>query len=207
MHNKELYTAGKDLEKAKKVLILLHGRGATAKDILGLEKHLPLKDFALIAPQATNQTWYPYSFLAPVQENEPWLSSALELLRDILEDLADKGFDSKDIYLLGFSQGACLCLEFAARNAQRYGGITAFTGGLIGETLDPENYTGDFETTPIFIGTGDPDSHVPVGRVKRTGEILNNMNADVSIKIYENRPHTISENELELARELIFDQA
>lgn len=206
MHKKELHTAGKDLEEAKKVLVLLHGRGATAKDILGLESHLPLEDFALIAPQATNQTWYPYSFLAPVNENEPWISSALKLLRDIIEDLLGKGFESKDIYLLGFSQGACLCLEFAARNARRYGGITAFTGGLIGETLDSENYSGDFETTPVFIGTGDPDSHVPVGRVKRSAEILNNMKADVSVKIYENRSHTISENELELAGDLIFKQ-
>ncbi|HEY9183825.1 MAG TPA: dienelactone hydrolase family protein [Salegentibacter sp.] len=206
MHKKDLHTAGKDLKKAKKVLILLHGRGATAKNILDLESHLPLNDFAMIAPQATNQTWYPYSFLAPINENEPWLSSALELLRDILEDLLGKGFHSRDIYLLGFSQGACLCLEFAARNARRYGGIAAFTGGLIGETLDPENYSGDFEATPVFIGTGDPDTHVPVGRVKRSAEILNNMNADVSLKIYENRPHTISENELELARDIIFYQ-
>ncbi|MGY5851717.1 alpha/beta hydrolase [Salegentibacter sp. F14] len=206
MHKKELHTAGKALNEAKKVLILLHGRGATAKDILNLESHLALENFALIAPQARNNTWYPYSFLAPVDENEPWLSSALDLLKDIIEELKEKGFDSRDIYLLGFSQGACLCLEFAARNARRYGGITAFTGGLIGETLDPENYSGDFEATPVFIGTGDPDSHVPVGRVKRTAEILNNMNADVSVKIYENRPHTISENELKLARDLIFNQ-
>ncbi|WP_081212230.1 alpha/beta hydrolase [Salegentibacter sediminis] len=205
MHKKELHTAGKDLEKAKKVLVLLHGRGSTAEDILGLKSRLPLEDFALIAPQATNQTWYPYSFLAPVKENEPWLSSALDLLGDIVEDLMEKGFDSRDIYFLGFSQGACLCLEFATRNARKYGGITAFTGGLIGESLEAENYSGDFEETPVFIGTGDPDSHVPVGRVKRTAEILNNMNADVSVKIYENRPHTISENELELARDLIFN--
>lgn len=206
MHKKELHTAGKDIKKAKKVLILLHGRGSTAEDILELHSHLPLDDFALIAPQATNQTWYPYSFLAPVEENEPWLSSALDLLGEIVKDLMKKGFDSREIYLLGFSQGACLCLEFATRNASKYGGITAFTGGLIGETLDSENYSGDFEATPVFIGTGDPDSHVPVGRVKRTAEILNNMNADVSVKIYENRPHTISENELELARDLIFNQ-
>lgn len=204
MHKKVLHTAGKELKQAKKVLILLHGRGATAGDILGLESHLPLEKFALIAPQATNNTWYPNSFLAPIHENEPWLSSALEMLSNIMSDLRAQDFDSKDIYLLGFSQGACLCLEYAARNARRYGGITAFTGGLIGESLDPENYTGDFEGTPIFIGTGDPDAHVPVGRVKRTGEILNNMNADVSIKIYENRPHSISENELELAGNLIF---
>ncbi|HSP11805.1 MAG TPA: dienelactone hydrolase family protein [Salegentibacter sp.] len=204
MHKKELHTAGKDLDEAQKVLILLHGRGAGAEDILNLQSHLPLKDFALIAPQATNNTWYPNSFLAPVDENEPWLSSALEMLTEVIEELKEKGFNSKDIYFLGFSQGACLCLEFAARNAKRYGGITAFTGGLIGESLEPEKYTGDFEGTPIFIGTGDPDAHVPVGRVKRTAEILNNMNADVSVKIYENRPHTISENEFELAGNLIF---
>ncbi|WP_372920428.1 alpha/beta hydrolase [Salegentibacter sp.] len=206
MHKKDIHTAGKNLDEAQKVLILLHGRGASAGDILNLESHLPLKDFALIAPQASNNTWYPNSFLAPVKENGPWLSAAMEMLRDIIEELLEKGFKSKDIYLLGFSQGACLCLEFAAQNAKRYGGITAFTGGLIGESLDPEKYTGDFEGTPIFIGTGDPDAHVPVGRVKRTAEILNNMNADVSVKIYENRPHTISENELELAGELIFKE-
>lgn len=204
MHKKQIEYGGKDLEKAKKVLIMLHGRGASAQDIMGLAPHLEIKDFALIAPQATNHTWYPYSFLAPPQENEPWLTSALKIIKEILDDLKVKGFSSEDIYLLGFSQGACLCLEFAARNAQKFGGIAAFTGGLIGDKVYTENYSGDFQNTPIFIGTGDPDAHVPVNRVNDSAEILRKMNAEVYVDIYPNRPHTISQEEIDKARKLIF---
>ncbi len=204
MHKKEIQTAGKDINEAKKVLILLHGRGATAKNILDMAPHLHLENFTFIAPQATKNTWYPYSFLAPQSSNEPWLSSALEILKDLLEDLLQKGFSSKKIYLLGFSQGACLCLEFAARNAHSFGGIVAFTGGLIGEDLNMENYRGNFKETPVYISTGDPDPHVPVERVEASARILKDMNAAVKVEIYRNRPHSISEDEMKWAQEYIF---
>ena len=128
MHKKQFITAGKNLEDASKVLIMIHGRGASAEDILTLADHFEVNDFALIAPEATNHTWYPYSFLAPPSENEPWLSSALSLLKVIMDDLKAKGVRSENIFFLGFSQGACLALEFVTRNAEKYGGIAAFTG-------------------------------------------------------------------------------
>ena len=204
MHIKHIFTAGKNLKDAEKALIMVHGRGATAEDILQLAPYLHVKDYALLAPEATNHTWYPHSFMAPVQQNEPWLSSGLEILVDLVNTITAQGIDTERIYLLGFSQGACLTLEFAARNATRFGGIAAFTGGLIGERLEREKYHGDFKGTPVFIGTGNPDPHVPVERVRATTDIFEEMNAVVTEQVYENRPHTISQDEIEQANQLIF---
>lgn len=205
MHKKEIYTAGKELREAEKVLVLIHGRGGSAKEFLSLANQLNTQDFAVLAPQATDFTWYPNSFLAPVAQNEPEYSSALEVLEELLEDIKETGIASENIYFAGFSQGACLTLEFVTRNAQRFGGVAAFTGGLIGDKIYTENYSGDFNGTPIFIGTGDPDPHVPVERVEDSAEILREMNANVEVKIYKNRPHTISEDELKLANNFIFN--
>lgn len=205
MHKKNIITAGKELDSSSKVLIMLHGRGATGKDILSLASSLNVKNFTLLAPQATNNTWYPYSFLAPPSENEPWLSSALNLLKELLDDLYNKGIPSENIYFTGFSQGACLTLEFVSRNANKYGGIAAFTGGLIGDKIYRENYKGDFQSTPIFIGTSNPDPHVPVERVYATSNILKEMNAMVTEKVYNNMGHTINQNEIEIANGFVFD--
>ncbi|WP_339654335.1 dienelactone hydrolase family protein [uncultured Salegentibacter sp.] len=205
MHKKEIYTAGKELREAEKVLVLIHGRGGSAKEFLSLANQLNTSEFAILAPQATDFTWYPNSFLAPVTQNEPEYSSALEVLEELLEDIKETGIASENIYFAGFSQGACLTLEFVTRNAQRFGGVAAFTGGLIGDKIYNENYSGDFNGTPIFIGTGDPDPHVPVERVEDSAEILREMNANVEVKIYKNRPHTISEDELKLANNFIFN--
>src|SRR3982751_3875861 len=143
MHTKNLITSGVHLSAASKALIMLHGRGAHARDILSLADYLDVKDFALVAPQATNNTWYPYSFLAPPAQNEPWLSSALSILNEVVNDIVDQGVNKENIYFLGFSQGACLTLEFVTRNAKKWGGVIAFTGGLIGDKIYGENYTGD----------------------------------------------------------------
>ncbi|HET8735068.1 MAG TPA: dienelactone hydrolase family protein [Pricia sp.] len=204
MHEKKVVTAEKPINEAKKVLILLHGRGANAADILGLAPHFNVNDFALLAPQATHNTWYPHSFLAPPEQNEPWLTSALELLEELTEDVVEQGIPKEKIYFLGFSQGACLTLEFAARNATKYGGVAAFTGGLIGDRIYADNYSGDFKGTPIFLGSGNPDPHVPLERVEKSVEILEKMNANLQVKVYENRPHTISQDEIELVNELLF---
>jgi len=206
-HKKEIVIAGKDVKEAGRVLIMVHGRGATAESILSLSDLLQVKEFALVAPQATNSTWYPYSFMAVPAQNEPWLSSALSLLREIVDDLNKQGIPSKNIYFLGFSQGASLSLEFVTRNATRYGGIVAFTGGLIGDRIYPENYSGDFEGTPVFIGTSDPDQHVPVVRVNATANILRNMHALVTEKVYPYMGHTINQDEIELANKLILNPA
>ena len=205
MHKKNIQTAGKPLKEADKALILIHGRGADARDILGLASQLNVSEYSLLAPEATNNSWYPYSFLAEPEQNEPWLSSALDLLKEIVDEVTKHGISTENIYLLGFSQGACLALEFAARHAQKMGGIVALTGGLIGDKIYQENYTGDFNETPIFLGTGNPDPHVPVERVKESANILEKMNAQVHLKVYEGRPHTVSQDEIDVANQLIFN--
>ena len=204
MHKKNIQTAGKSLKEAKKVLIMVHGRGANARDILGLASHLNVAEYALLAPEATNNTWYPFSFLAKPDQNEPWLSSALDLLKELVDEVTEQGIATENIYFLGFSQGACLTLEYATRNAQKFGGVVAFTGGLIGDKINKENYSGDFNETPIFIGTGNPDSHVPIERVNESVLIIEKMNAKVELQVYDGRPHTISQDEIEIANKVIF---
>src|SRR5690554_5909889 len=165
MHTKDLHYGGKTIDEAKKALIMLHGRGSNAPDILSLAEYLDVKDFAILAPQATNNTWYPYSFMAKPKDNEPWLTSALDLVKEIIEEVKSYGIKAENIYFLGFSQGACLTLESVAWNAEKFGGVIAFTGGLIGDEINTENYEGDFAGTPIFISSGNPDPHIPeIGR-------------------------------------------
>ncbi|WP_276369431.1 dienelactone hydrolase family protein [Chryseolinea sp. H1M3-3] len=204
MHQKEIVFTGKKLDDAKKALIMLHGRGASAEDILRLKPHLRLDEFAVLAPQATNHTWYPYSFLVPRKQNEPWLSSAIDLITELVHDINNAGIIKENIYFLGFSQGACLALEYIARHATKWGGAVAFTGGLIGDKVFTDTYTGDFQGTPIFIGTSNPDPHVPVERVNETTLLLKKMNASVTEKVYQNMGHTINEDEIELANKLVF---
>jgi phospholipase/carboxylesterase len=189
---------------AEKVLILLHGRGGSAEDIIALADELPVERFELLAPQATAHSWYPYSFLAPVQQNEPWLSSALGVLKRLVSDTIALGIKQENIYFTGFSQGACLMLEFLARNGERYGGAAAFTGGLIGDQLYPQHYSGDFKGTPIFIGTSDPDPHVPLQRVHETTAQLTRMHANVLEKVYPGMGHTITADELKVASRHVF---
>lgn len=205
MHKKNIVYAGKTLDQATKALILLHGRGASADDILSISTYLDVREFALIAPQATGNTWYPYSFMMPPAQNEPWLSSALSLIKELVTDLNTKGVESDHIYFAGFSQGACLTLEFVARNATKYGGVAAFTGGLIGDKIYTENYKGDFKNTPVFVGSSNPDPHIPVERVHASTKILKDMNADVTEKIYNNMGHTINDDEIKNVNTLIFN--
>ncbi|MBT1688062.1 alpha/beta hydrolase [Dawidia soli] len=204
MHQKNIHYAGRTLTEATRALILLHGRGGTAGDILSLAPLLHVQDFALLAPQAMQNTWYPYSFLTPPADNEPWLSSALGIVGSVIEDITMAGIATENIYFTGFSQGACLTLEFITRHAQRWGGVAAFTGGLIGDKLYTENYRGDFAGTPVFIGTSDPDPHVPVTRVQASEAVLRERHAQVTLKVYPNMGHTISRDELEQANTLIF---
>lgn len=204
MHIKKVITAGKAIDETNKVLIMIHGRGGSAQDILSLAAHLNTNDYALLAPQATNNTWYPTSFLAAPAINEPWLSSAIGVIDDVVAEVVANGILKENIFFLGFSQGACLTLEYVTRNATKYGGVVAFTGGLIGDKIYSENYSGDFAGTPIFIGTSNPDPHVPVSRVQETTAVLESMHADVFEKIYPGMGHTISQDEIEKANTLIF---
>ncbi|WP_419870429.1 alpha/beta hydrolase [Chryseobacterium sp. CT-SW4] len=204
VHTLDIKTAGTPLDKAEKALIMIHGRGGSAEDILSLSRHFNVKDYALLAPQATNHTWYPYSFIAPVDQNEPWLSSALEIVGQTVKKALDEGISPENIYFFGFSQGACLTMEYISRNAKRYGGAVAIIGGVIGEKINRENYKGDFAGTPVFLGTSNPDFHVPVERVYATANILREMNAEVTEKVYENFGHSINQEEIEWANSIVF---
>jgi len=201
--NNIVYT-GKKISEAQKVLIMIHGRGGSAEDILSLASSLHVSDYALVAPQAEDSSWYPLSFLAPRAENEPYLSRSLQVLGDLVADLEAKGFSKSQLYFLGFSQGACLALEYTANHAASYGGIVAFTGGLIGDHVDHRNYHGDFMGTPVFIGSSDPDFHVPVKRVKESTALFEEMGANVTEIVYENMGHTISHSEIVQVNKLIF---
>jgi len=197
MHKRNILAAGTSLENAKKAMIFIHGRGADAKSILELAGALDVEGFALLAPEATGNTWYPYSFLSPQIMNEPWLSSAIAPVHEMIDEVIAAGISPENVYLLGFSQGACLTLESAARKAQRYGGLIAFTGGLIGDVIDRKNYSGDFAGTPVFIASGDPDPHIPVSRVRESTAILTEMGANVTEKIFPGIPHTVIQEEVD----------
>lgn len=205
MHHKNFIKGGKDIEEAGKALVMLHGRGSNPYDILSLAQHLNVKDFALIAPAATGNTWYPYSFLASAEQNGPWIESSIELLDHVVSFLHDHSIRDENIAFAGFSQGACLALEYAARNARRWKGVVAFTGGLIGESLQRSKYKGDFDQTRVYIGTSDPDIHVPVERVLETAEILKHLKADVKLDIIRNMGHTIIQEEIAHANEHVFE--
>jgi phospholipase/carboxylesterase len=197
MHKRNILSAGTRIEQAEKLMIFIHGRGGDAQGIIEIASVLHVDGYALLAPQATGNTWYPYSFLSPVNKNEPWLSSAIQTVHELIDEVMAMGIKSENIYLLGFSQGACLTLESAARKAQRYGGLIAFTGGLIGEEIDRSNYQGNFGGTPVFIGSGDPDPHIPVSRVQESNLVLTEMGAKVTEKIYPGIPHTIIQDEID----------
>lgn len=202
-HTKNIIESGAPLHLAKKALIMIHGRGGSAEDILSLAQYLPVEDFYIAAPQATNNTWYPFSFLTPTPQNEPWLSSALNILKELGEHIEQNGIKPENIFILGFSQGACLTVEFAARNAKRYGGVIALTGGLIGDKLESTRYSGNFADTRILMTNGNNDPHVPLQRSEQSKQQLEKMNAKVQLVVYPNRPHTILQEELQLATAIL----
>ena len=203
-HEQHIIQAGPALAQARRAVILIHGRGSSAQGILSLQRHLQLQDTAIFAPQATNNTWYPLSFMAPVDQNQPALDSALLVVDQLVDQISEQGFPLEQLYFVGFSQGACLTLEYAARHARRYGGIVAFTGGLIGPSLDTSHYQGDFADTPILVTAGDHDAHVPLTRIEESTAILRNMGARVTEEVYPGKPHSISADETLLANTLIF---
>lgn len=205
IHNpNNIRTAGKPLEEANKVMVMIHGRGSSARDILSVSQYIQDDNFAFIAPEATNNTWYPHSFMRPMQENEPYLSSALEILISLRARLqSDFNFKLPQIYWLGFSQGACLMLEFIARNAIEYGGVFGLSGGLIGPEGTPRQYEGSLDKTPVFLGCSDIDTHIPKERVLESEAVFRQMGADVTTKLYPNFPHSINEDELKIVNLLI----
>lgn len=204
--------AGAPLHRAKAAMILLHGRGASAQSILGMAEEFAQPEVAYLAPQAAGYTWYPQSFLAPLEANEPGLSSGLAAVRDVLRRIEQEGLALEKVVLLGFSQGACLASEFAARHPRRYGGVVALSGGLIGNgerpgASPPEDktfdYEGSLEETPVFLGCSDTDPHIPVERVHQTAEAFRALGGAVTEQIYEGMGHTVNEDEVKHVRGLL----
>ncbi|HEY1742368.1 MAG TPA: phospholipase [Granulicella sp.] len=194
---------GAALEEAAGAVILLHGRGGSAEDILSLAEAMYNPRLAYLAPQAAGSSWYPNSFLAPRESNEPWLSSALCKVESVLELAIAAGIPRERVVIGGFSQGACLSTEFVATHPVRYAGLIALTGGLIGPLGGDVSHTGDLEGMPAFFGSGDPDPHVPWSRVQESADVLTAMGAKVTVRRYPGRPHTVSQEELEFGRRLL----
>lgn len=201
--NQPVQTAGPAPEQAAATLLLLHGRGGSAQDMLALYDELHVPGLAALAPQAAGHTWYPHSFLAPLDSNQPYLDSALHRIESLVSDLLARGIPAQRIALLGFSQGACLAAEFIARHPRPYGAVMALTGGLIGPPGTPRQYAGSLAGVPVLLGTSDPDPHVPFQRVQETQDVLTRMGAQVELRRYPGMPHTINEDELTACRTLL----
>lgn len=203
-------TSGESLSTARAAMLMIHGRGANAEDILALAAQLNQPGFAYLAPQAANNTWYPNRFLVPLSENEPWLSSALSFVGDVYSQIINAGIPPERIILLGFSQGACLALEYAARNARRYGGIAGLSGALIGPDDTPRDYAGSFNGTPVFLGCSDVDFHVPKERVNDSAEVFKRMGGNVTERLYPNHDHSVNQDEIDIVHgmmQTLFDNS
>jgi predicted esterase len=188
---------------ARLAVILVHGRGGSADDMLPLADQLDIDDIAWLAPQAAGHTWYPYSFLSPIARNEPGITSALGVLAALVDELEQAGTSPERVGVLGFSQGACLALEYAARHARRYAAAVGLSGGLIGPPGMPREYAGSLARTPVFLGCSDVDPHIPVERVRESAEVLRRLDANVDERIYPHMGHTINRDELEAVRALL----
>jgi predicted esterase len=194
---------GPQPSNARLSAILLHGRGSSADDMLSLARELRTTDVACLAPQAAGNTWYPHSFLTPIDQNEPWLTSALGVVSGLVKTLETHGIPAERIAVLGFSQGACLTLEFAARHARRYAAIVGLSGGLIGPPGTPRYYDGAFDGTPVFLGCSDVDPHIPLERVHESAEVFRHMGASVDERIYRAAGHTVNADEIRAVQELL----
>lgn len=202
-HTAPVYQAGAPLGQSPVALLMLHGRGASAADILSLAAEFNRPDLTYLAPQALGNTWYPYPFLAPLAQNEPYLSSALATVARVIQQAGDAGIAPSNIVLIGFSQGACLATEFAARHATRYGGVVGLSGGLIGPPGTPRAYPGSLADTPVILGCSDRDPHIPLARVEETATVLDGLGAAVTKRIYPGLGHTVNQDEINLIQALL----
>jgi predicted esterase len=194
---------GPSSAEARLAVILAHGRGASADDILMLSHEFAAKDVLYLAPQAAGLTWYPYSFLAPLEQNEPGISSGLQVLAGLLAQLAGEGLSSDRVALMGFSQGACLSLEFAARNPRRYAAVIGLSGGLIGPPGTPRTYSGAFDGTPVFLGCSDVDPHIPITRVHESADVFTRLGASVDTRVYRGFGHAVNRDEIDAVDALL----
>jgi predicted esterase len=200
-----LLIGGAPPDSASGGLIAVHGRGAGAEDIIALAREVAPPSVTILAPQAAGNTWYPYRFLEPTERNEPYLSSALRIVADLIAQLEERGIPSERVALLGFSQGACLALEAAARDARRYAAVIGFSGGLIGPPGTSFDFAGSLDSTPVFIGSSDVDPHIPKERVEESAAALQRLGAAVDVRLYPGMGHTVNRDELEAARSILDD--
>ncbi|GAA0197145.1 alpha/beta hydrolase [Haladaptatus pallidirubidus] len=195
--NQPLVTAGAPFDAAGAALVLVHGRGATAQSIVQMGDEFHQHGVAYLAPQAARNTWYPNAFTAPVESNEPGRTSGLQAIDDAVSKANEAGIQTDRIMVLGFSQGACLASEFVVRNPTRYGGLAVLSGGLIGEAVDPDDYDGNLEEMPVFLGCSDVDPHIPQERVHESAEIFEQLHGDVSKRLYKGMGHGINQDEVD----------
>jgi predicted esterase len=198
-----LLLAGPEPEKAAMTVLCIHGRGAPAQSILSLFGELGFENLAAIAPEAAGRSWYPHSFLSPLEANQPHLDAALARMEWHIAELDARGIPAERVAFLGFSQGACLATEFVARHPRRYAAVLGLSGGLIGPPGTPRNYRGSLAGTPVFLGSGDPDPHVPFGRVEETRAVLARMGAGVELRRYPGLGHSINDDEIDACRDLL----
>ncbi len=203
--NQKEVTRGSSPSEAKAAMILVHGRGASADGMIQLAAEFDQPEFHFVAPQASNHTWYPYSFLEPREKNQPGISSGLQKIYDLIESIQEAGIPRSSIMLLGFSQGACLATEFAARHPDKYGGVVGYSGGLIGPEIEFEEYRGDLEGTPVFLGCSTVDPHIPKERVDETELVFESLGADITKKLYKGMPHTVNQDEITIVRGMMQD--
>ncbi|SMO72412.1 alpha/beta hydrolase [Gracilimonas mengyeensis] len=195
---------GVSLNEADAAMIMIHGRGATAQSIVGLSSEFEIQQkLAYRAPQANSNTWYPYSFMEPIEKNEPGLSSGLQRIHDLIVELEEAEIPKNKIYLLGFSQGACLASEYVARHPAKYAGLIALSGGLIGDSVNPDQYEGDLKGTPVFMGCSDVDPHIPKERVNTSEEVLSGLGAQVTKKLYPGMGHLVNQDEIDHINSMI----
>ena len=201
--NQPVLRRGPNARQARLALILVHGRGGSADDLLALASELQFDDILYVAPQAAEHTWYPYSFLSPMERNEPGLRSGLSKISGLIESLRHEGMSPDRLGLLGFSQGACLALEYAARHARRYAAVIGLSGGVIGPPGTPREYTGSLDGTPVFLGCSDVDPHIPVERVHESADVFRRLHGDVDARIYPGMGHLVNEDELQAIRQIL----
>ncbi|MBB4639103.1 alpha/beta hydrolase [Longimicrobium terrae] len=194
---------GAPLESARGAMIMVHGRGGDAAGMMGLARELDRAEWAYLAPQAAGNTWYPYGFMSPIAQNEPGITSGMNAISRAIAEAEDAGIPAERIVLLGFSQGACLATEFAARHARRYGGVAALSGGVIGPDSTPRDYAGSFDGTPVFLGCSDVDGHIPAARVRESAEIMRRLGGEVDLRLYPGMGHTINLDEVEAVRAIM----
>lgn len=201
--NQPVLRHGPDARRARIAMVLVHGRGASAEDILTIAEALRLDDVLYVAPQAAGHTWYPYSFLSPMEQNEPGLTSGLNRISSLVDELRHQGLPPARVGLMGFSQGACLSLEYAARHARRYAAVIGLSGGVIGPPGTPRDYAGSLDGTPVFLGCSDIDPHIPLERVKESAEVCRKMGATVDERIYPGMGHTVNVDEMTAVRAML----